>query len=540
MTRARRVAVVLLNVLLFWAALPVAIYAAGVWVTAALGFGAPCTGLRIAGAVLAVAGLALALAAIGFLRWIGKGLPISALPPTVFVATGPYQLCRHPIYTGYALAAAGVGLAVGCTGLSLVVVPAVTVLWFATWVALYEEPGLLRRFGNSYRVYRDRTPVFLPFSLRRIARRVVLALFRLVFKVSVEGLENVPARGPTLFVCDHLSYLDFIFGQYASPRGLAVPVTAEVFRHPLRAAFMRLMGAIPTRRYCPDPAAYLAMADEMASGGAVGIAVEGERSWTGRMSLPSDGVMRNLAQLSETVIPVAMDGAYRVWPRWGSGADRSQPITVRIGKPLALSGATPRECAHLLRDSIVALRGPDPLSADFAKVVRARPELTLWKCPRCGAEETISYSADSGMKCAACNTHWDCKARDVTLAGLVEQTRWALPDPLPSGPLLAAACEWREDADARLTLNVLQSLGCGQASLAADHLVWTGEGAQRRIALADVRSVTTERNDTLQLGTGRGVVQLVLCSASPWRWQHYVAALIGKSVPGGLMKGEKE
>jgi hypothetical protein len=127
--------------------------------------------------------------------------------------------------------------------------------------------------------------------------------------------------------------------------------------------------------------------------------------------------------------------------------------------------------------------------------------------------------------------------RSDTLAGWLDVVRWSLPACQPGGPLLIAACEWREDREARLTLQPLQSAGFGEAVLYPDRLVWSSPGKELGIDLSDVLSVTTERNDTLQLGVGRGVVQLVFGRSSPWRWQHYVAALTGQAVPGGLGSG---
>jgi len=560
----RRVAIVVANLVLFWALLPAAIYFSGRWLEATLGLPALGDGFVPAGVLLAAFGLAFALWAVLLLKWKGKGLPISALPPAAFVATGPYRACRHPIYTGYAVAAAGLGLAARSTGIVLATA-LVAAGWFATWVTLYEEPGLLRRFGNGYRVYKAGTPRFLPFSLKLAARRVVLAAFRLFFKVNVKGRQHVPRHGPFLLVTDHLSYLDFIFGQYASARPIAIPVTAEVFRHPLRAAFMRMMGGIPTRRYCPDHAAYLALADALSAGNGVGIAIEGERSWSGSMSLPSAGVARNLMKMSPTVIPMAFQGAYRLWPRWGNGADRQQSVTLVIGEPFALADEAARlrregenlvegetlesAAARVLRDRIAALRPPDAESVCILDVAGARPELALWLCPQCGEEERISLVRSVGLVCGACGAKWDCHGSDMTLvepaplagakrtlAGWLRRASWSLPALAEGVPLLTAACEWREDCEARTTLQVLQSRGSGQAVLYAERLEWRGGNGQLRVDLADVLSVTTERNDTLQLGVGRGVVQLIFERSSPWRWHHYVAALTGRNVPGGLME----
>jgi 1-acyl-sn-glycerol-3-phosphate acyltransferase len=577
MGTGRRLLIIVLNFVLFWGVLPAGLVGAGFALDGWLGLPVPRDVVRGVGAGIGAAGLVFALWAIAVLRVKGKGLPISSLPPPELVPSGPYAWVRHPIYTGYVLLAGGGGLAAGSWAMALIVVPVVAVVWFATWVKLYEEPGLLRRFGNSYRVYAERTPGFLPVRPALTGRWLVLRLFRLFFRISVEGAENVPKSGPVILYSDHLCYLDFIFAHYATKRLVRIPVTAEVFRKPLQRAFVRMMGGVPTRRFCADPASVLALADELSVGGVVGIAIEGERSWTGEMSLPGTNVAKNILDLcargnpaaggegtSLQVVPLAFNGAYRVWPRWANGADRSAAVRIRIGTPFDLraageAGRTKGEdlltaCARVLRERVVALRLPEALLADPAKFPGSRPELALWKCPMCAGEETLALEAGRWLTCAHCNASWDCSGGDFTVQEPVERAGekgtlagWCrragcAPGDLSPGPVAAAPveggadlqpsticaadCELREDPDARLTLQVLKSLGMGIAVLRSDGLEWKREGVSRRYRLEEIRTVTTERNDTLQLGIGRGVVQLVFPKASPSRWQRYVSQAV--------------
>jgi len=130
----RRAWILLLNLVIFWVGLPAGMYGLGVGVDRLLDFREPGTWALAIGGVLAVAGCVIAGWSIVLLRTIGKGLPISSLPPSEFVVAGPYRVWRHPIYAGYIYAAVGGGLLVGSWGLALVVVPLLGVVWFLTWV----------------------------------------------------------------------------------------------------------------------------------------------------------------------------------------------------------------------------------------------------------------------------------------------------------------------------------------------------------------------------------------------------------------------
>ena len=140
------------------------------------------------------------------------------------------------------------------------------------------------------------------------------------------------------------------------------------------------------------------------------------------------------------------------------------------------------------------------------------------------------------LVCRACSARWSTsEGGDLSLEATGERDTvagWAgrcgeLED-LSSreGPVIdATEAEWREDPQAAVTMEPLHSLGTGTAVLHADRLEWRGEGRRRDLHIGDVKTVTTERNDTLQLGVGRGVVQLVFSRSSPLRWQVHVKRL---------------
>ncbi len=554
----RRILIIAVYVAIFWILLPCGLYGAGRLVDRVLPE-AP-TWARLLGLPLAAGGAWLCAYASILLRTQGKGLPISSLPPTRLVVRGPYRVWRHPIYTGFAALASGVGLMLGSPGMALVVVPVFAVLWFQTWVRFLEEPVLLARFGGAYRAHAARTTMLLPFRFQAVGRALVRTVFPRLFRIRIEGAHHVPATGPVVVVADHLSYLDFMFGQYLTDRPITIPVTAEVFRAPLRRLFMTMMGGVPKRRFCADPAAAVALADQLAAGGVVGIAIEGERSWTGEMGWPAPGVARNIGRFGCPVVPAAFVGAYRLWPRWAGGADRGVRVTIRLGEPFLpaeeIEGFVPgspehsEELARLMVERIQALRDSEEPRVPVSAFPSPRPELTLWRCPLCGEEESLAMVGRESLVCSRCEARWDTAGPDLRLVAPADRAGehhsvagWAaragteprLPgagddsgDGESADPVIRAdRVEFREDPFASVTLGPLMSLGDGEARLYADRLCWRGVGVERTVALEAIRSVTTERNDTLQLGVGQGVLQLVFAQASPLRWQVYVEGIRG-------------
>src|SRR5512133_89380 len=60
-----------------------------------------------AGWFMIVAGALLMLWAMWSLMKFGKGLPMNAYPPPVYVSNRPYHIIRHPIYTGFIIVMTG-------------------------------------------------------------------------------------------------------------------------------------------------------------------------------------------------------------------------------------------------------------------------------------------------------------------------------------------------------------------------------------------------------------------------------------------------
>ncbi len=73
---------------------------------------------------------------------------------------GPYALVRHPQYTGIFLALFGEGVVHWPTVFSLTAFPIVVIAY--TLLARKEERQMMEKFGDQYREYQRRTPMFLP------------------------------------------------------------------------------------------------------------------------------------------------------------------------------------------------------------------------------------------------------------------------------------------------------------------------------------------------------------------------------------------
>jgi protein-S-isoprenylcysteine O-methyltransferase Ste14 len=116
--------------------------------------------VQAAGAVLFIAGAIVLVSA--FVRFVteGTGTPAPVAPTMKLVVGGSYRFVRNPMYL--AVLAAIVGQALFFGRPTLLAYGAVVAIAFVVFVRLYEEPTLLRTFGEEYENYRRAVPAWWP------------------------------------------------------------------------------------------------------------------------------------------------------------------------------------------------------------------------------------------------------------------------------------------------------------------------------------------------------------------------------------------
>jgi protein-S-isoprenylcysteine O-methyltransferase Ste14 len=115
--------------------------------------------MALGGVLLVLAILVLVRA---FARFVmeGRGTPAPVAPPERLVVGGDYRCVRNPVYL--AVISAVLGQAMIFSSLGLLVYAAALWAITAAFVRWYEEPVLLRRYGDEYERYRLAVRAWLP------------------------------------------------------------------------------------------------------------------------------------------------------------------------------------------------------------------------------------------------------------------------------------------------------------------------------------------------------------------------------------------
>lgn len=177
-----------------------------------------------------------------------------------------------------------------------------------------------------------------------LGRLLMLAPGNLLYRIRVEGLENVPATGAALLVSNHVSFIDAFLIGLANRRLVRFLMFRAYYDLPVVGWFFKAMKCIPISDRDGAKALIKSFQDaqqELKNGALVCIFAEGEISRHGQMLRFKKGFERIVGGLDVPVIPVHLDQV------WGSVFSFSggrtlfkwprripYPVTVTFGKPL--------------------------------------------------------------------------------------------------------------------------------------------------------------------------------------------------------------
>jgi 1-acyl-sn-glycerol-3-phosphate acyltransferase len=162
------------------------------------------------------------------------------------------------------------------------------------------------------------TPLF------RVARVVVSVFFHGMYRFRVVGAEHIPATGPVILACNHISNLDPPLLGICTRRYIQFMAKAELFRYRPVGAFLQRLGGFPVKRGLHDKAAIKYALSIPKNGGCLVIFPEGHRSRDGRLGKGLTGVAFIARKAGCPIVPAAIIGPYGF----------RRPLTVRFGPPL--------------------------------------------------------------------------------------------------------------------------------------------------------------------------------------------------------------
>ncbi len=169
-----------------------------------------------------------------------------------------------------------------------------------------------------------------------ILKVLLTPVFYLLWRVKVEGRENIPDQGPAVLAANHQSFCDSFFLPLVVRRRVTYVAKAEYFDSWRTAWFFRAAGQIPMQRSGGDASqrALTPAMEVLDGGGLLGIYPEGTRAPDPRLHKGHTGVARLALGCDVPIIPVGIVGTRAVQPPGSNLMRPFHAVTIRFGAPV--------------------------------------------------------------------------------------------------------------------------------------------------------------------------------------------------------------
>src|SRR5260221_7999338 len=184
----------------------------------------------------------------------------------------------------------------------------------------------------------------VPDSLRPFR---IWLLLQTVYRVNKSGLENIPASGPAVLVCNHVSYVDGLVIAAACPRPVRFVMDHRIFKIPVLSFIFRTGRAIPIAPASEDSdaleRAYDQIAEALEDGDLICIFPEGKITYDGQLNPFRSGVKRSVDRTPAPVVPLALRGLWGSFfsRRGGPAMTKWARIAKRLYSQISLPAAPP-------------------------------------------------------------------------------------------------------------------------------------------------------------------------------------------------------
>ena len=163
--------------------------------------------------------------------------------------------------------------------------------------------------------------------IKFIVRGALYIWFKLVYRLEINGLENVPKEGPIIFCGNHRSYIDPPLIVATAKRDMKFLAKEELYKNKFLAFLGWAFEAIPVKRDEKDVSAIKKSLKDLKEGKCIALFPEGTRNGMEKGEKVKDGVAFFAIRSGAKVVPCGIKG----------GTKEHHKITITYGKPLDYS-----------------------------------------------------------------------------------------------------------------------------------------------------------------------------------------------------------
>ncbi|MCB1719550.1 MAG: 1-acyl-sn-glycerol-3-phosphate acyltransferase, partial [Candidatus Competibacteraceae bacterium] len=150
-----------------------------------------------------------------------------------------------------------------------------------------------------------------------LMRFLVWILVHLMYRVRKTGLEHIPAEGPAVLVCNHVSFVDALIIAGCVRRPVRFVMDHHIFHLPVLRLIFNSAGAIPIASARENPElleqAFARISEYLDNDEIVCIFPEGKITRDGTINPFRSGIERIVASTPVVVVPMALRGLWGSW-----------------------------------------------------------------------------------------------------------------------------------------------------------------------------------------------------------------------------------
>ncbi len=166
-----------------------------------------------------------------------------------------------------------------------------------------------------------------------IVRFLIWLVAKAFWRISFEGLDNVPKEGAFVLAPIHRSWIDFGLVSAVTRRRMGYMGKESLWKNKALGAFITMLGAYPVNRGAPDREALRRTLDILEKGEPLVLFPEGTRRSGPVIEHLHEGAAFVASRAGVALVPVGIGGSERALPK-GKGLPRPVKIHVIVGEPI--------------------------------------------------------------------------------------------------------------------------------------------------------------------------------------------------------------
>lgn len=161
----------------------------------------------------------------------------------------------------------------------------------------------------------------------KVVKNSVKVLLSLIYRIEIEGMENIPKEGKSIVSSNHFSLMDPVLLGAFLPRKINYMAKEELFSNRLFSWVLNKLGVFPVKRSGSDISAIKTALRILKNEEVFGIFPQGTRAKAGEDLIAKPGSAMIAIKSKSPIIPIAIIGNYKLFNK----------VKVKIGEPIDLS-----------------------------------------------------------------------------------------------------------------------------------------------------------------------------------------------------------